>query len=79
MMPPKKAVPKKAVPKGEELPVLISLTMHQVRQGAWVVLEIETQGQEVIGSEVLTSGRVSRTEAENALRVAVARRFLYGD
>lgn len=75
-MAPQKKAPKEVEPI--DLPTLTSLTMHQVKPGAWVVLEITSQGTKVIDQEVVTSGGVSRTEAENVLRVAVARRFLYG-
>jgi len=72
MAPPKKT----QATSEEDLPIIYSVSLVKVRAG-WVVLGITTQGQQVLESEVLTDGAVNKPEAENMLRVAVARRFLY--
>ena len=50
--------------------------MHRTPKG-YVVIKIKVQGRTVVDEEILTEGVVPRMDAENVLKVAVMRDFIF--
>jgi hypothetical protein len=70
----------KLTPKApfDDLPVVESTSLYEVKKGEWVVLLIKTQGKQVIDTEILNEGTKPQTyqHAANKYKVDAATRFL---